>query len=76
MAEEICPPGKKCGKTKRRLASGSGKVIAGKIGKVAAGIGVATLAGIGGLKLKDKLKQNKLKQEKKGGTVKTVKRKR
>lgn len=71
MAEEICPPGKKCGKTKRRLASGSGKVIAGKVAKVAAGIGAATVAGIAALKNKDKLKQ-----EKKGGSVKTVKRKR
>jgi hypothetical protein len=70
MAEEICPPGKKCGKTKRRLASGSGKVIAGKVAKVAAGIGIATAAGIAALKNKDKLKQ-----EKKGGSVKTVKRK-
>lgn len=70
MAEEICPPGKKCGKTKRRLASGSGKVIAGKVAKVAAGIGAATVAGIEAFKNKDKLKQ-----QKKGGTVKTVKRK-
>lgn len=69
MAEDTCPPGKKCGKTKRRLASGSGKVIAGKVAKVAAGIGAATVAGIAAFKNKDKI------MKKKGGPVKTVKRK-
>ena len=70
MAEGTCPPGKKCGQTKRKLAKGSGKVIAGQVAKVVGTIGGLTLAGLAGKKVKDELSK-----QKKGGSVKAVKRK-
>ena len=75
MGSEVCGPSSPpdCGKTKRRLSKGSGKVIAGKVAKVVGGIGAATVAGIEALKNKDKIK-TALSQQKKGGSVKTKKK--
>ena len=71
MGSEVCGPSSPpdCGKTKRRLSKGSGKVIAGKVAKVVGGIGAATVAGIEALKNKDKLTK-----QKKGGSVMTKKK--